>query len=281
MRLIDTHLHLIDRSVTGHAWTHRVPALQRDFPLEEALALYGGRVAGAIFMEVAATDWVAESRWVAGLIREGRLLGQIANCRPETDEGFAAWLEEGPSLGVVGYRRILHEDVAEDVSLSDTFRENVRRIGRAGFPFDVNVLGRTLWLARDLARACPDVRFVLDHCGTPDIAGGGREEWERGLREVAACPNVCVKISGISAYAGPEERTEAALRPWIETVLEAFGADRAVWGSDWPVVNLGAGLPGWLDITEAVLGRLSPDEAAAIGWRNAERIYGVRLPAES
>jgi predicted TIM-barrel fold metal-dependent hydrolase len=279
MKLIDTHLHLIDRSVTGHAWTHRVPPLQRDFPLEEALELYGGRVAGSIFMEVAALDWQSESRWVAGLIREGRLLGQIANCRPETEEGFEAWLEEGRDLGVVGYRRILHEDVAEDVSLSDSFRENVRRIGRAGYPFDVNVLGRTLWLARDLARACADMTFVLDHCGTPDIAGGGWDFWAEGLREAAACPNVNVKLSGISAYAAPGTASPETLRPWIDHVLSTFTPARMVWGSDWPVVNLGAGLPAWLDITEAVLGALSPDEQDQIGWRNAERIYGIKAPA--
>lgn len=278
MRLLDTHLHLIDRAVTGHPWAARVPALAaRDFSLDEAEALYAGRVAGAIFMEVAATDWRAEARWVAGLIREGRLLGQIASCRPEED-GFAAWLEEGPGLGVVGYRRILHEDVAEDVSLSEAFRANVRAVGRAGLPFDVNVLGRTLWLARDLARACPDTTFVLDHCGTPDIAGGGWDDWATGLREVAACPNVAVKLSGISAYAAPGQGTLATLRPWIDHVLDVFGPSRTVWGSDWPVANLGAGLPGWLDITEAVLAPLSEGERDAIGWRNAEGIYGVRLP---
>ena len=281
MKLIDTHLHLIDRAVTGHAWTHRVPPLQRDFPLEEALALYGGRVAGSIFMEVAATDWQAESRWVAGLIREGRLLGQIANCRPETDEGFEAWLEEGRSLGVVGWRRILHEDVAEDVSLSEGFRENIRRIGRAGYPFDINVLGRTLDLARALARACPDMRFVLDHCGTPDIAGGGWDAWAQGLREVAACPNVSVKLSGLSAYAAPGAASLETLRPWIDHVIETFTPGRMVWGSDWPVANLGLGMEGWLDVTEAVLGELSEAERDAIGWRNAEAIYGVRAPGSS
>lgn len=277
MELIDTHLHLIDRAVTGHAWTARVPALAgRDFSLDEALGLYGGRVAGSVFMEVAALDWQAEARWVAGLVREGQLLGQIASCRPEADEGFEAWLDEGRSLGVVGYRRILHEDVAEDVSLSETFRDNVRRIGRAGFPFDVNVLGRTLWLARDLARACPEVTFVLDHCGTPDIAGDGWDEWSSGLAEVAACPNVNVKLSGISAYARPEQRSLEGLRPWIERVIELFTPARTVWGSDWPVANLGLGLPGWLEVTEAVLARLSADEAAAVGSGNARRIYGLK-----
>ncbi len=279
MKLIDTHLHLIDRSVTGHAWTHRVPALQRDFSIEDALRLYGGRVAGTIFMEVAALDWQAESRWIARLIREGRLLGQIANCRPETDEGFEAWLEEGGELGVVGWRRILHEDVAEDVSLHEGFRANVRRIGQAGYPFDINVLGRTLPLARELAKACPDMQFVLDHCGTPDIAGGAWDVWAAGVQDVAALPNVAVKLSGISAYAAPGTASLATLRPWIDHVIETFTPARMVWGSDWPVANLGLGMEGWLDVTEAVLAGLSPDEQDMIGWRNAERIYGVTAPA--
>lgn len=278
MKLIDTHLHLIDQSVTGHAWTHRVPPLQRDFPLEEAQALYGGRVAGSIFMEVAALDWQAESRWIAGLIRDGRLLGQIANCRPETDDGFDEWLEEGRDLGVVGFRRILHEDVTEDVSLHEGFRANVRKIGRAGYPFDINVLGRTLHLARDLAQACPDMTFVLDHCGTPDIAGGDWDVWAEGLRDVAACPNVNVKLSGISAYAAPGTASLDSLRPWIDHVVETFTPARMVWGSDWPVANLGFGMDGWLRVTEAVLAELSPDEQDLIGSRNAERIYGVKLP---
>jgi predicted TIM-barrel fold metal-dependent hydrolase len=279
MKLIDTHLHLVERSVTGHAWTQRVPPLQRDFPLDEALELYAGRVAGSIFMEVAALDWQAESRWIAGLVHEGRLLGQIANCRPETKQGFDAWIEEGRNLGVVGYRRILHEDVKEDVSLSTTFRDNVRKIGRAGYPFDINVLGRTLWLARDLARACPDMTFVLDHCGTPDVAGNGWDIWAEGLREVASCPNVNVKLSGISAYAAQGNASLETLRPWIEEVIKVFTPGRMVWGSDWPVVNLGSGLPAWLDITETMVGALSPDEQEQIGWRNAERIYGVKAPA--
>jgi predicted TIM-barrel fold metal-dependent hydrolase len=163
------------------------------------------------------------------------------------------------------------------VSLSETFRANVRTIGAAGFPFDVNVLGRTLPLARDLARACPDVSFVLDHCGTPDIKGDGWDEWAAGLREVAACPNVAVKLSGISAYASAGATLDG-LRPWIDHVLDAFGPSRVVWGSDWPVVNLGAGLPGWLDVTEAVLAPLSQDERDAIGWRNAEASTACACP---
>lgn len=276
--LIDTHLHLIDRSRARHAWTADVPALGgRDFTLEQAQAGYGGHVAGSIFMEVdVVEDQIKdEARWIGELVGQGLLLGQIAACRPEHATGLEDWLEECPGLGVVGLRRILHV-VDDRMSDSETFRANIRRIGRAGLTFDMNFLGRTLPIAYDLARACPDMMLILDHCGTPDIAAGQWDVWAAGITRLASLPHVNVKLSGLTAYCAPGADHRAATAPYIDHVLDAFGTGRVVWGSDWPVVDLGSGLPGWMAITLDVLGRLSADEAAAIGHRNAQRIYGVR-----
>jgi len=283
MGLIDCHLHLIDRKVAQHSWLGDVPALQgRDFTLDDAQALYGGEVAGAIFMEVDvdAADIRAEARWIGGLVARGRLLGQICACRPEHDDPGALddWIAEARTLGAVGMRRILHT-VPDEVSESQVFRANVRRIGRAGLTFDMNFLHRTLDRAEALARACDDMVLVLDHCGTPDIAGGEWEIWAAGITRLAALPHVNVKLSGVTAYAAPGADHAAAVAPYIDHVLTSFGTGRVVWGSDWPVVNMGAGLPGWLAITRAVLSRLSADEAADVARNNAGRIYGVTLQA--
>jgi predicted TIM-barrel fold metal-dependent hydrolase len=280
MKLIDTHLHLIDRARARHQWTVNVSPLHgRDFLLDDARSLSGPAVAGAIFMEVDVDpDCIKdEARWIGGLVASGALLGQIAACRPESDDGMDAWLDECQDLGVVGLRRILHV-VDDHLSESATFRANVRKIGRAGFTFDMNFLGRTLDIAYELARACPDMTLVLDHCGTPDIAGGQWEPWATGITRLASLPHVNVKLSGVTAYVGPGADHTAATRPYIDHVLQAFGPGRVVWGSDWPVCNLGAGLPGWLAITQGVFAGLSADEQADIGWRNACRIYGVSLP---
>lgn len=276
-RLIDCHLHLLDRRQARHAWTAQVPALAgRDFALEEAQSLYAGRVKGSIFMEVDVVeeDIAAEARWIGGMVRDGRLLGQIAACRPENPEGMEAWLDECADLGVVGLRRILHV-VDDHLSESDHFRENVRRIGRAGLTFDMNFLGRTLGIAYDLARACPDMTLILDHCGTPDIAGGQWEEWAQGITRLASLAHVNVKLSGLTAYCAPGADHATACAPYIAHVIESFTPSRIVWGSDWPVCNLGAGLPGWLAITDATLATLSQDEQFAIAQGNAQRIYGV------
>lgn len=281
--LIDTHQHLVFPDRFDYGWAAGVPALSgRAFGLAEYRALSeGAGVAGTIFMEVdVAGDFRAEARHVAGLAREpgSGLLGIVASCRPEEDEGFEEWLDEAAALGVVGFRRILHE-VPDDVSQGATFRANLRRIGARGLPFDMVFLARQLPIALELARACPEVTFVLDHCGVPDIAGEKFEPWQADLAALAREPNVIAKISGVFAYCAPGSVSLEAVRPYVEHVIGAFGAERCLWGSDWPVVNIrGGSLPDWLTATRAILDDLSADEAAAIAHRTAERVYGVRLP---
>lgn len=276
MDLIDTHLHLIDRNRLGYGWTADIPVLAKgDFTLADYTALTGGRgVAAAVFMETGVddSDYRAEARLVAGLVGEGGLLGQIASCRPEEGAGFDAWLEECDGLQVVGFRRILHV-MPDGLSQTPGFRRNVARIGATGRAFDICVLARQLPIARALAQACPDQPLVLDHCGVPDIAGLAFADWARGMTDLAALPHVSVKLSGITAYCAPGTATLATLQPWVDHVLHAFGPARMLWGSDWPVVNLGTGLPDWIALTRDLLQGLSAAEQDQIGQHTARRVY--------
>jgi predicted TIM-barrel fold metal-dependent hydrolase len=281
--LLDTHQHLVYPDRQRYAWMEGAPALNgRRFAVEDYEALTAGAgVAGTLFMEVDADDWRDEAAMVAALAAEegSGILGTIAACRPESDAGFEAWLDEAAELGVVGFRRILHE-TTDDVSQSATFRANVAKIGARGLTFDMCFLARQLGLARDLAVACEGTRFVLDHCGVPDIAGGVWEPWHRGIVAMAALPNVVAKLSGVFAYVKPGEADLATVRPWVEAVIEAFGPERCLWGSDWPVVNVrGGDLPTWIAAFRAILANYSEGEQAAMAHATAERVYGVRLPA--
>jgi predicted TIM-barrel fold metal-dependent hydrolase len=282
MDLIDTHQHLILRDRIGYAWTAEFPILAGDFTRDDYAGLVAGTgVRATIFMETGVddADYQAEARMVAGMVGTSvggvAMLGQIAGVRPEWDDGFDAWLEEVRTLRAVGLRRILHV-VPDDVSLTETFRANLRKIGRAGLPFDLNFLSRQLVpIGVPLLKACPDQPFILDHCGVPDVAGGDWEVWKAGIDAVAAFPNVVVKLSGITTYCAPGTASVALVRPYLEHLLEAFGPDRMVWGGDWPVVNLGAGLPGWIAMTGELLAGLSEGERSAIGTGTARRVYGV------
>jgi predicted TIM-barrel fold metal-dependent hydrolase len=283
MDLIDTHQHLILRERIGYAWTKELPPLaEGDFTREDYAGLVAGRgVVGTIFMETGVDDddYQAEARMVAGMIGTAvggvPMLGQIASIRPEMEAGFDGWLEEAQGLGTVGFRRILHV-VPDEVSLTETFRRNLRKIGAAGFPFDLNFLARQLIpIGTELLRVCPDQPFVLDHCGVPDVAAGAWAEWEQGIDVIAGFPNVVVKLSGITAYCAPGTASAALLRPYVDHLLEVFGPKRMLWGGDWPVVNLGTGLPGWIDLSRELLAGLSAGERAEIGTGTARRVYGV------
>jgi predicted TIM-barrel fold metal-dependent hydrolase len=277
MQLIDTHQHLILREAFRYGWTESIPALAgRDFTLQDYAGLTAGRgVVGALFMESGVDDaeYQDEARLVAGLVGKGGLLGQIASCRPELDEGFEVWLEECAGLDVRGFRRILHV-VPDELSQSEKFRRNLRLIGARGLPFDLCVLARQHGIAEDLLRACPDQVMVLDHCGNPDIAAGAFEPWAAGLRRLAAFPNLYVKLSGITVNCGPGPVTADLLRPYVAHMLECFGPERVLWGGDWPVVEIRSSLPDWIDLTQALLADLTPAEQLRIGRGTAAEVYG-------
>ncbi|WP_099827671.1 amidohydrolase family protein [Oceaniglobus indicus] len=279
MQLIDTHQHLILRDRLGYAWTDDIPPLSGSFTREDYAALVAGRdVIGTIFMETGVddADYQAEARLVAELVGTGDvpMFGQIAACRPETDDGFAAWLDECRDLKVVGFRRLL-QTMPDDTSRAETYRANIRRIGAAGWPVDLCCAARQLGIVADLVRACPDVAFVLDHFGTNNMAAGGFAAWRDDMARLAALPNLWVKFSGVTAYvpadAGPPDPAEAV----ANAALELFGPRRLIWGGDWPVVDLGIGLPAWIDMTHRLLAPLSQDERDMIGQRNARSFYNL------
>lgn len=275
--LFDTHLHLVDRARLRYPWLAGAPALDRDWSYDDyhATARRLG-ITDVLHMEVdvAEADIDAETAFVAGLMaRPGSLMrGAISAARPE-GAGFAAWLERADRRVIRGLRRVLHV-VPDELSQTPLFRENLRRLGPAGLPFDLCVLARQLPLAAALADAAPDTLFVLDHCGVPDIAGEAFESWARDLANLARRPNVSIKISGITAYTGGSWTLDG-LRPWIEHVIACFGWDRVVWGSDSPVCTLASSLPEWVAATRAFFAEVSCDERAALFHRNARRIWAI------
>lgn len=278
--LIDTHQHLVYPDAAGYGWTEGIPVLAgKAFTLADYHALTDGMgIEATLFIETAVDDddIAAETKLVSDLSKErdSGIIGLIATCRPETDDGFDAWIETAIAQGAVGFRRILHV-VEDDMSQSETFRGNLRKIGAAGRAFDMCFLARQLPLAAELADACPDTTLILDHCGVPDIAGGGLDPWREDIRRLSERPNVSCKLSGILAYCAPENATLEAIRPYVDHVLETFGPDRMVWGSDWPVVDMAHGLRDWLAVTRQILGALGDAEATAIAQTTARRVYDL------
>jgi len=281
--LVDTHLHLIDRSRLNYPWLAGEPALNRDFLYGEYArdALRAG-ITDVLHMEVDVTssDIESEISFVRQQSQEpGSLIrGAISACRPE-DQGFAAALERALADPFVkGLRRILHT-VSDDISQQPLFRENLKRLSGTRLTFDICMFPRQKPLALALLALAPEVTFILDHCGVPDIKSGDFDAWKRGISDIAARPNVIAKISGIVAYADSGTWTADTLRPYVEHVVDCFGWDRVVWGSDWPVCTPGGGLLAWVAATHAVLAGCSNNERDSLFWRNADSLWQLGLAA--
>ena len=275
--IVDTHLHIIDRSALRYPWLAGVPALDRDFSYEDyALQARRAGIGSVLHMEVDvdAADIDAETVYVSGLAAQSAslLAGAIAACRPE-EEGFAAALDRARrDTFVKGFRRVLHV-MPDELSESPLFRENLKRLSGTGLTFDLCVLPRQLPRAAALADLAPDVQFVLDHCGFPDIRGGALQSWREAISDIARRPNLVAKISGVVAYADPADWTVETLRPYVEHTIESFGWDRVVWGSDWPVCTLGGGLATWVAATHALTAGASAEERGKLLSGNARRLW--------
>ena len=280
MELIDTHQHLVYRNEATYGWTKSIPALAEDnFTLEDYKVLTKDfNIKGTIFMETGVDDpdYKNETKFIKSVMdqTDSKIKGLIVSIRPEIDEGFDEWLEETISMNVSGYRRILHV-MPDETSQTSTFRENVKKIGSKGKPFDICYLPTQLKIASDFAKACDQMDLVLNHCGVPPIASGEIDEWSKDIKSLSEIPNVTCKLSGLMAYCAPGTSSYETIKPYVDHVLECFGPDRMVWGSDWPVVNLGKGIAEWINVTNTVLDNLSEDEARKIASSNAERIYNV------
>lgn len=277
--IIDTHLHLINKSALRYPWLATAPALDRDF-LYETYAQEARRVGigAALHMEVDVDpadmeEETAETKRLSEM--PGSLLrGAIAACRPE-DADFPAYLERKQADHVVkGFRRVLHV-VPDDVSEGATFRQNIKRLGGTRFTFDLCVLPHQIPKAVALADLAPDVRFILDHCGVPDIKERQDHPWREHMTEIARRPNVTAKISGVIAYADAQSWDVETLRPYVEHTIGAFGWNRVVWGSDWPVCTLGGTLSTWVAATHALMAGASMDERTKLLSGNARQLWGL------
>ena len=155
------------------------------------------------------------------------------------------------------------------------FNRGIRALRDSGLVYDIMVLVHQLEPTLRFVDMHPDQPFVLDHCAKPVIRKGEREPWARSMRELARRPNLVCKISGLATEADWQRWTPAALEPYWQVVLEAFGPSRLLFGSDWPVALLATDYQQWVDTVAEWTAPLSAIERDAIWGGNAVRVYSL------
>lgn len=275
--VIDAHVHLYDPAALPYGWMRGDPVLDRPHGLAELAAAAGSvAIERLIFVEVAVdAGWHREeARRIQALAdRDPRVAAIVAHAPLERGAAVEAdldALQELPALR--GIRRLIQDEDDPAFCLRPEFVEGVRRAGARGLVVELCLrAGRgQLGPATELVRRCPEVRFVLDHLGKPPVAAGTLEPWRSELSELARCPNVVCKISGLITEADPERWTRGGLRPWLEHAFDCFGAERTLYGSDWPVSTRTHLYPTWVAILDEFLASASQPERERF-WRGTAR----------
>jgi L-fuconolactonase len=275
--IVDAHVHLYDPDVVRYGWMRGKPALAGLHGLAELDAARGSvEVRGMVWIEVGADpgQHQGEARWIARLAAaDPRIAGMVAHAPLERGAAASSEIERLLEHGKLrGIRRLLQDEPDHAFCLRPAFIEGVRLLARHDLAFDICVYHRQLAGALDLARRCPEVRFVLDHIGKPGIRDALIEPWRRQITELAALPNVWCKISGLITEVG-RDWTRARLRPYLDHALEAFGFGRVMFGSDWPVSEQTHRYGQWIEIVDRALGGASEDERRKLFCDNAIAFY--------
>jgi L-fuconolactonase len=270
---VDAHHHLWDVATREHSWLDgpATAQIRKTFAVADLETV--ARAAGierTVLVQVLAS--VDETREFLALAERSALIAGVVGWVDLTGPEVADQLAGLP--GLVGIRHLVQGEPDPGWLSRPEVRRGLRAVGEAGLCFDLLTLPHQLPAAIDTVRALPELTFVLDHLSKPPIASGQLEPWNGLLRELAAEPNVVAKLSGLVTEAGPAW-DPAALRPYVDVALEAFGPRRLMFGSDWPVCLLAAGYTEWADVAAGLIAELSPREREEIFGGTASRVYSL------
>lgn len=278
--IVDSHVHLWHPTKLRYSWLDGLPSLNRQFlPADYSAASRRAGVQKFIIIESGceSTQGLAEVDWVSSLAKaEPRLKGIVAHAPLEKGEAVRVELGELARRPLVkGVRRLLQGEHEPDFCLRPGFLAGARQLAHHGFTFDICVRHDQLRSVVKLVDNVPQTTFVLDHFGKPDVRGGHREPWGTDLKALAASPNVVCKVSGLATEADWYHWQLDDLKWYFERLLEVFGFDRVLFGSDWPVATLATSYERWVDGVHSMVSSAGSAAAIKLFQTNAERIYRV------
>jgi L-fuconolactonase len=270
---IDAHQHFWRLSRGDYGWlTPNLDVLYRDFEPPDLLPLMqGAGVERSVVVQAAPS--VAETRFLLGLADTTEWIGGVVGWIEMASGDAVETLEAlATHRALRGVRPMIQDIPDPDWMLGDALTPAFEALERCGLVFDALVTPVHLPRLGSLLKRHPALTVVVDHGAKPDIAGGGTETWARDIARIAGDTAACCKLSGLVTEAA-SDWDDAALRPYVDHLLDCFGPERLLWGSDWPVVELAGGYAAWREASLRLLAGLSADQSAAILGGNAARIY--------
>lgn len=271
---VDAHHHLWKVARGDYGWLSGFPSIARDFSIDDMRPLLrDARIDKTILMQAA--ESIAETHFLLDIAERetfvGGVVGWVDFEQPDAIEqiaGLARW----PKLA--GLRPMLQDMPDTQWILRKDFTPILQAMQQHRLRFDALIRPRHLPVFVEFAQRHPQLQLVIDHAAKPDIRNGGLAKWAAGIRPFASIPHVHCKLSGLATEAAPDWNV-ATLKPYVEVLLEVFGPQRLMWGSDWPVLLLAGDYARWLDTAHELTAHLDEKQRTQIFGATAATFYGI------
>ena len=272
--MIDSHQHFWQVGRFDYPWMSSDLGIPyRDYlPNDLTPILEANGVTKTVLVQ--ASNSLAESRWLLELANTNSFIAGVVGWVDLISPDVETQLDElcaDPKFK--GVRHLVESEPADDWLIQPAVLTGLQQLSARGLSYDLLVHTRHLKHVPRVAESCPNLKFVIDHLAKPPIARNEIDEWSNALQPLARYPNISVKLSGLVTEANWNSWQTNDLRPYIDITLESFGAERLMFGSDYPVCLLAASYERVLDSFQEILKSLSDADREKIFSQNAERFY--------
>lgn len=273
--VVDSHVHFWKYDKVRDAWiTDNMKILQQDYlPEHLAPTLKRNGVDGVVAVQASQEEV------------ETRFLAELAKTHPEI-KGVVGWLDlQADNIAerlehftqyssIRGYRHVVQAE-PDDFLLRPNFQRGVQALKPYNYTYDVLIYPSQLKPAIEFVSKFPDQKLIIDHCAKPDIKHKKIDEWKVLMKEIAQNPQVSCKVSGLFTEAAWKTWSAAEFYPYLDVVFEAFGTDRLLYGSDWPVILVSGIYVQWKSLLEKYMENYTPEDREKVFGLNAVAFYNL------
>lgn len=274
---IDAHQHFWKYESTRHDWiTPQMKAIRHDFLPKDLLNILKiNEIDGTVLVQVDQTE--AETNYLIELANEYSFIKGIVGWVDIQAENIEERLEYYSNFQKLkGFRHIVQSEADPNFLLKSSFLNGIDKLEKYNFTYDILIHENQLPNTIHFVKQFPNQKFIIDHLAKPKIATGRLKPWSQNIIELAQSDNVYCKLSGMVTENDWNLWNEIDFKPYLDVVFEAFGTNRLVFGSDWPVSMLAASYGQVMEIIENYLKPFSDDEKAKIWGRNVIDFYSLK-----
>ena len=273
--IIDTHVHFWKYDKIRDAWiTDEMKILKQDYlPVHLITTLKRNDVDGCIAVQAGQSEY--ETHFLVELSKTHSEIKGVVGWVDLLNKNLEERLQFFSQFNIIkGWRHVVQSE-PDDFLLRSDFQKGIAALASYNFTYDILIYHRQLKPALDFVSKFPNQKFVIDHCAKPDISKKNITEWKTLMKEMAQHPNVCCKISGFFTETKWKEWSASDFYPYLDTVFEAFGVERLMFGSDWPVILLSGMYVQWKSLLEKYMEKFSEEERLKVFGENAIKFYNL------